>query len=1042
MIKKYIFSTIIILSLFAAKVSASHVAGGNLYYECVGNNNYKVILEFRRDCFNGNPLAAFDDPASIGIFDGNGIPMNNLGSGGQLFINFNSADTLNDILTSECKIQGDDVCVETTTYIGTVTLPFNADGYILTYQRCCRNITLNNIIEPNQQGSTYWTLITEDAQQECNSTPSFVQWPNVYICANEPLVFDHSAVDLDGDSLVYKLCVPSTGASFDLPMPQPPSLPPYETVVWQSPYNIDDMMGGVPLTIDSQTGLITATPNLVGQFLIGVCVEEYRDGKLIGFTRRDFEYNVRICDPHPIVGVNAEPNPNCDGLTVSFEGEVSPPSTIFQWSFDYPNGPFVEQGNLTPSFTFPSAGSYDVALVGQDGTCVDTFIQTIYVADDGFEDIDVTGPSFVCDDDFSVSASSEAGATFEWFADSDLTLSLGTGSSIDVPFLGNQTIYVSQTNSLCPEVDSISIIGEMIDYDITLPPSNMLCVGDDYTVVINNNNPDVVLEYLWDTDGNIVSGQGENTAIFNFTDAGTYQIDLAINSTNGCTSSESFSVTVEDSPQLNLAETYDVCFGDDLELNPGGSTDFVYNWSTTIPGVTIDENAVSPILENLQASGTVFLEIYFMGNAECNATYEYAVNVSPEIEIEVEGIGDLDFCSFQDVILNATANQEGTFIWTIDPTGDQIIGDEFNYFVDQDLQVTLMFTSDQNCTDELTFPITVQEDFNLMIESSTDDIYCEGESVTLTAVYIGTGTVTWFDGNGNEIGTGDSIDVDPDGVAIYTAEIVNGECSDSATFTLTPSGVEITLEHPDVVCEDGIITLFVNTSGTGDFIYTYDINGEITQSEDDQLEILVDMDISGTVSVVNADGCEASASFDIIYGAIDGLVVMAEPDTININSSTILSTNLDGNLMYQWAPPETLDDPTSDMPTATPVDENTVYMVTVTNENGCTATGEVEVTARIPQCNEDDVFVPNMFTPNGDGLNDIFKIESIFVEEMSMVIFNRWGQKVFETTALGAGWDGTFDGSDLDPDVYAYCITARCINGIDYITQGNITLMK
>lgn len=1040
MIKKYIYSAIIILSLFTTKSYASHVAGGDIFYECIGNNNYRVYLEFRRDCFNGNPLAQFDDPASIGIFDANGNSMSSLGSGGQIFLNFNAADTLNDILTSECKIQGDDVCVERTTYIGTVTLPYNPDGYILAYQRCCRNITLNNIIEPNQQGSTYWTLINEQAQSECNSSPYFVQWPDVYICANEPLVFDHSAIDPDGDSLAYKLCVPSTGASFEFPMPQPPSAPPYDTIIWQPPYGLNDMLGGVPMTIDPVTGILTATPNLVGQFLVGVCVEEYRDGVMIGFTRRDFEYNVRVCDPHPIVSLEADPNPNCDGLTVSFEGEVSPPSTIFQWSFDYPNGPYVEQGNLNPSFTFPAAGSYDVALVGQDGTCFDTIIQTIYVADDGFEDIDVTGPPFVCENSFTVSATSETGATFEWFADSDLTLSLGTGGSLVLPFLGNQTIFVTQTNAICPEIDSISIEGEMLDYAVTTPPNNIICIGEQYDLTVVNNNPDVVLEYLWEGDATLLTMQGLPSATFVFPGSGSYMINLTVTTTNGCTDVQSFTVTVEDAPELDLPDTYNVCFGDDLELNPGGNTSLVYNWTTTIPGLVINNDAVSPLLENIEASGSVFLEVYFEGNPDCNAFFEYSIIASPQIDLSFSG--ETDFCFFQDSDLLASANQDGTFEWSIQPTGDVIVGDELIYFVDQDLTVTLTFTSDDNCIEDTTFMITAQEDFEILIESSTGDTYCIGEAVTLTAVYNGEGQVTWLDENGTEIGNGDSIEVNPQGVQSYTAIIVNGDCEDTAQYTLNPSGVEITLEYPDVVCEESLVTVLVVNTGSGDFEYTYDVNGTVTTSSDNQIEILVDMDIVGSVTVVNGDGCEASADFDITYGAIEGLVVEADPDIININSSTVLSTNLVGDFTYSWAPPETLDDPTSDMPVATPIEENTTYTVTVTNADGCTATGQVEVTARIPQCNPDDVFIPNMFTPNGDGVNDIFKIESIFVEEMSMVIFNRWGQKVFESTTLGSGWDGTFEGSQQDPDVYVYCVTARCINGIDYVAQGNITLMK
>lgn len=1041
MIKKYIYNSLIaIFVLLSTQSFASHVAGGNLTYECIGGNNYRVTLEFRRDCFNGNPLAQFDDPASIGIFDSFGNMMNDLGSGGQLFINFNAADTLNEILTSECKIQGDDVCVETTTYVGTVTLPFNSDGYILAYQRCCRNITLNNIIEPNFQGSTYWTEINAEAQQVCNSSPTFNDWPSVYICANEDLVFDHSASDEDGDSLVYSLCVPSIGATFDFPNPQPPSAPPYGTVVWQPPYNLNDMMGGTALTIDPQTGIITANPNLVGQFLIGICVEEYRDGELLGFTRRDFEYNVRICDPHPIVDIIADPNPNCGGLEVNFEGEILPASTIFEWHFDYPNSGPSNFNELTPTHTFPSSGFYDVALIGQDGNCVDTFITEIYVAEPGFENINITGPDFVCGDDFDLNATGEQGDLFEWFADTDLTISLGTGNDINLPFLGAQTIYVVQTNALCPEFDSISIIGEQIDVTVDLPPASTLCIDEDYTIVVTNNDPSVDIELNWDTNGTLVTTQGESPATFEFEDPGMYEITLTITSDNGCVEEQNFTVSVSDVPGIDLEETYNVCYGDDLTLNPGGDPDFTYSWSTNIPGVTIDEDAVSPILENLQASGMVFLDLFLNGNEACSEEYEYQVNVTPEIELSYEG--ETMFCSFSDVVLEASANQMGEFLWTIVQTGETISGSTFEYFANENLTVLLTFTNEIGCEEEIEIPIVVREELELTIESSTGEIFCEGEDITFTAIYNGQGMVTWFDENGNEIGTGDNINVNPSGNTTYSAVVEDGDCVDEASYDLIISFVDISLIYPDVICEDGPIIIEVINNGFGTLTYTYDVDGEITETGDNQIEVTLDGNVSGTVTAVNEDGCEDQESFSINYSVISGLDVTADPDTININESTTLDTNLGDDVTYQWEPTETLDDPTSDMPVATPTDASTIYSVTVTNADGCTGTGEVEVIARIPQCNTEDVFVPNMFTPNGDGLNDVFMVHSIFVDEMNMVIFNRWGQKVFETSTVGSGWDGTFDGEELDPDVYAYCINVICINGLDYTATGNVTLLK
>jgi len=122
--------------------------------------------------------------------------------------------------------------------------------------------------------------------------------------------------------------------------------------------------------------------------------------------------------------------------------------------------------------------------------------------------------------------------------------------------------------------------------------------------------------------------------------------------------------------------------------------------------------------------------------------------------------------------------------------------------------------------------------------------------------------------------------------------------------------------------------------------------------------------------------------------------------------------------------------------------ETTQYTVTVTDEFGCIGTDEVTVTVRNARCDETDVYLPNAFTPNGDGINDLFIVRSNFMEEMVFIIYNRWGQEIFKTTDINQGWDGTFNGIPLPPDSYAYYIWALCVNAEEYRKTGNVTLIR
>jgi len=86
--------------------------------------------------------------------------------------------------------------------------------------------------------------------------------------------------------------------------------------------------------------------------------------------------------------------------------------------------------------------------------------------------------------------------------------------------------------------------------------------------------------------------------------------------------------------------------------------------------------------------------------------------------------------------------------------------------------------------------------------------------------------------------------------------------------------------------------------------------------------------------------------------------------------------------------------------------------------------------------------LPTAFTPNGDGRNDVLKVESNFVKSMDLQVYDRWGEQVFISNRIEDGWDGSYEGKELAPDVYSYCINATCSNGSNYTKIGNVTLIR
>jgi gliding motility-associated-like protein len=124
------------------------------------------------------------------------------------------------------------------------------------------------------------------------------------------------------------------------------------------------------------------------------------------------------------------------------------------------------------------------------------------------------------------------------------------------------------------------------------------------------------------------------------------------------------------------------------------------------------------------------------------------------------------------------------------------------------------------------------------------------------------------------------------------------------------------------------------------------------------------------------------------------------------------------------------------------VSTNTILCVEVWDSNGCSQLLTIRIVANQPTCDESFIFIPNVFSPNGDGINDTWTILSEFIEEIHLVVYDRWGELVFESRDQHAVWDGTYEGEFLRPDVFAYWIRAICPDGQIYEQRGNVSLMR
>lgn len=565
------------LILFTAfSLFGAHIIGGEITYVCNGGGSYTFTLKIYRDCagagadFDGAPNSPY--PLQLTVYQGTSTAVYASVDPGAPFI-----EDVEPELSNPCLIIPPNVCVEEGTYVFTLNLPYTGESYHLTYQRCCRNNTITNIVNPGDAGATYTMELTPEAQTLCNNSPAFNGSPPIIICAGESIDFDFSATDIDGDDLVYSLCAPFLGGGNNTNQPAIPTgvapnpdLPPdpslagfYPQVNFiNPPYSFNNPLNGNPqLAIDPNTGFITGVPNNLGQYVVGVCVEEYRNGVLLSTLRRDFQFNVANCEPTIVADIKEDlligdvfRVISCGDSVVTIFNESFQAQFINEivWSFDL-NGTIQTFNTYDVTVEFPGNGDYSGSLVLNPGTtCADTAeieigIYPAVEADFDFEyDTCLSAP--VIFTDLSVSGAGP-NTVVDWlwnFGDGNTRTDQNPEHLYYVP--GNLPVNLTVTDiNGCQDSLLMNINYYPVPALIVLAPSDYLACQPGRIVFDNLSFPiDETYDIVWDF-GDGTFGEGISP-IHVYEEPGIYTVSLEITSPIGCFTDTTYNDLIEIRP--------------------------------------------------------------------------------------------------------------------------------------------------------------------------------------------------------------------------------------------------------------------------------------------------------------------------------------------------------------------------------------------------------------------------------------------------------------------------------------------------------------
>lgn len=545
-----------------------------MYYVFKGKrgNNYKyqIILKLYRGC---EPVdrnhAALDPVIGFTIFDNDGgglystIP--NIPLQGPTFPRKQRNDP--------CIVNPPTVCYQIGTYSAVVTLPANKQGYTIAFQRCCRSDLLLNVYTQGSVGATFFTIIpgTENGVPGDNS-PVFNQEEAVLICSKGRLDYNYAATDPDGDSLVYSFTEGFVGGNTRNNVPLPASSPPYPMLSYVSGFSSASPLGpGV--TIDPHTGEISGRTDLTeGSYDVSVMVKSYRNGKLIGMHRKDFQVDVHDC--HRVVLADIPPLINdCKSDIIQFTNNSTPGKT-YLWNF----GDGTTSDEYTPTHHYKDTGTYHAWIKVDPGSSCGDSMGAIVKIYPGFEaDFSYSGSCLQFPTVFKNTSKNMYGVidSLRWNFGAPGSFS-DTSSKENPQFQYEQegtfpvTLSVS-TDKGCLQTDTQSL--RIYDKPpLSVTPDTIMCYLNDLTLKAESSMKG---SFQWAPLYRI-TGQNTATPVVHPERDTTYRVTFTDG--EGCVNTDSVHLRIKTKLLVNAGNDTIICQGDPIQLHATSDENYAFTW--------------------------------------------------------------------------------------------------------------------------------------------------------------------------------------------------------------------------------------------------------------------------------------------------------------------------------------------------------------------------------------------------------------------------------------------------------------------------------
>jgi gliding motility-associated-like protein len=534
-----------------------------------------------------------------------------------------------------------------------------------------------------------------------------------------------------------------------------------------------------------------------------------------------------------------------------------------------------------------------------------------------------------------------------------------------------------------------------------------------------------------------------------FLKAGSFTSNIVqIKLSAGLTSTSGVPVIVEGCDSANLKLTRKIVSGsvyaDTINLQYGGNAQNSIDYSTLPTQLTFLPNA-SDTVKNLSlyafpdgiAEGTEYLKIYVLSGCAQLITDSIIIEIKDSLEYSLFN-GDTAICLGNTVNINGIMDAGMVMQWS--PAINVLNPNQFLTSITPTVPGSQTYT----ITGSFGTCVPVKKSFTItadpvpILTPISDFEICEGDTYPLNALVTPAFNynVIWNPASGLVNSNG----YNPTFVGTTSQNIQldivspNAGCMASDTFLATVWPFQVgDIKDDTLICDGSPIQLWV-TGGTGAYQW-YPATNLSCEFCPNPIATVMGSEHYYAI-LLDTHGCGDTLSLYVSVQPPFNMQLWNNDTTIYLGES--IQLNVTGAPFYYWNPTNYISYSQSNDGLATPLSDITYYVTGVSLLQGCPQTDSFRVTVI-----EQDVFVPSAFSPNGDGINDIFHVTArklITLQEFK--IMNRWGQQIFETRDISKGWDGNFKGKMQDPGVYYYMIKVASPTGKTQFLKGDITLIR